>query len=84
VTVVLYHAGVTWLSGGFVGADVFFVISGYLIGDSCSKLVFCQCLHGLWRLVEGGFRPPVELQAHCCLRPCSVLWAISLGRRIRL
>jgi len=31
IAVLLYHAGLKWIPGGFLGVEVFFVISGYLI-----------------------------------------------------
>ncbi len=42
LSVVAFHAGVKWTPGGFVGVDVFFVISGYLI----SKVISTEIIEG--------------------------------------
>ena len=33
LAVALYHVHVPWITGGFVGVDIFFVISGFLDDD---------------------------------------------------
>jgi peptidoglycan/LPS O-acetylase OafA/YrhL len=48
MAVVLFHAGVPRISGGFVGVDVFFVISGYLI----TGLILNDMAHGRFSIVS--------------------------------
>ena len=48
LAVVFYHAFPVWLKGGFIGVDVFFVISGYLI----SIIIFKNLESGSFRFSE--------------------------------
>jgi peptidoglycan/LPS O-acetylase OafA/YrhL len=47
LVVVGYHAFPAWIPGGYIGVDIFFVISGYLITDIIS---------GNFRLTVGSKR----------------------------
>jgi peptidoglycan/LPS O-acetylase OafA/YrhL len=73
--VVLYHAGVPLFRGGFVGVDVFFVISGYLI----TGILLAELSRGdfsLLRFYERRARrilPALSVMMLACL-PMAWLW----------
>ncbi len=73
--VLAYHADLLWLSGGFVGVDVFFVISGFLI----TRLLFeSQRRHGRVQLVEFYVRRMKRLLPAAALVTLAVLVAARL------
>ncbi|MDO3720318.1 acyltransferase family protein [Marinobacter sp. chi1] len=77
VPVVLFHAGFSLFSGGYVGVDVFFVISGYLI-----TTILLAELHAekfsIVKFYERRARrllPALFLVMACCL-PFAWLWLL--------
>ncbi len=57
ISVLLFHAGFAPFAGGFVGVDVFFVISGYLI----TQIIHSDCERGTFRLLPFMARRVVRL-----------------------
>lgn len=48
IPVILFHAGFEWFSGGYVGVDIFFVVSGYLI----TGIIYGELLTGHFSIVN--------------------------------
>ena len=69
IAVVLYHGYPTYLTGGFIGVDVFFVISGFLISGN----IFRRIEAGRFTIADFYGRrirrifPALSLVLTCCL-----------------
>ena len=78
--VMLFHGGVAGFTGGFVGVDIFFVISGYLI----TSLILGEMSRGEFTLAGFYERrarrilPALFLVIACCL-PFAWLWIRRLS-----
>ena len=77
IPVILFHAGFQTFSGGFVGVDVFFVISGYLI----TSIILAEKQAGIFSLINFYERrarrilPALFLVMFTCL-PFAWLWLL--------
>lgn len=80
--VILFHAGFSWFSGGFVGVDVFFVISGYLI----TSILLAEHEAGRFSIVGFYERrarrilPALVLVMACCV---PLAWALMLPYQLK-
>ena len=76
--VIFFHAGFEWFSGGFVGVDVFFVISGYLI----TTIIISEMAEGKFSIINFYERrarrilPALFFVMAACL-PFALVWLSS-------
>jgi peptidoglycan/LPS O-acetylase OafA/YrhL len=77
IPVILFHAGFEFVSGGFVGVDVFFVISGYLI----TSILLNDLTSGSFSLLAFYERrarrilPALFFVCFCCM-PFAFVWML--------
>ena len=77
IPVILFHAGFSMFSGGYVGVDVFFVISGYLI----TSIIAGEIEQGRFSIIGFYERrarrivPALSLVMLCCVPP-ALFWMV--------
>lgn len=75
LAVVIYHFNKQWLPGGFVGVDIFFVISGYLI----TGIIFSKVASGTFSFAEFYMRRVRRiLPAALFVTLCTLLLGLTL------
>ena len=77
LAVMLFHAGVPWVPGGYLGVDIFFVISGYLI----MRVIVAEREAGHFSLARFWIRRirrilPALLLTMALATPFAVLWML--------
>lgn len=87
LAVVLFHAGVPWLPGGFLGVDAFFVLSGFLITrllieerDSTGQV----SLGAFWARRVRRLAPALLLLVVCVVLVAELTGAAQGGSALRL
>jgi peptidoglycan/LPS O-acetylase OafA/YrhL len=75
LAVILFHAGFDTFSGGFVGVDIFFVISGYLITNILAKEIERNefSLVNFYERRARRILPALFLVMICCI-PIALAW----------
>ncbi len=79
VPVILFHAGYSLFSGGFIGVDVFFVISGYLITSIILKELEAGTFSfsSFYERRARRILPALFLVMICCI-PFAWMWMMPL------
>ncbi|MDP3539330.1 MAG: acyltransferase family protein [Azonexus sp.] len=72
--VVATHAKTPWITGGYVGVDVFFVLSGYLISGIILREIASTCSFDPWRFYARRLKRLLPAMLMVILCTSSVAW----------
>ena len=75
LAVLLYHGRVGWARGGFVGVDIFFVLSGFLI----TGLLLAEWRH--WGSIDLRRFWLRRARRHTCPWPAATFRCLAAGRQ---
>lgn len=80
LAVIAYHFNFSWARGGFLGVDIFFVLSGYLITSTILPLKGNQLTVSLKKFWVGRFRR--LLPAAYVMIVTSFVWAMLFHKEL--